>query len=741
LLLAAVQLVPTAELAQQSVRNELTFADFLTFSLSPEQLPAVAFPFLFSDAYAGLPEASYWGALEHCAFAGVPALLLALAALGGRRRDPLVRLWALLGGGALLLALGDALPFARLLYHVPLLGLFRIPARLLFVFTFAVAVLAGLGLSRAPRRALLAAAGLGLAVMLATAVAWAVAGDTFWGGRLDQLAPHGAQRFHERGAFTLFNRAVWWPLTIAALSAALLVGVARSRSGVREHAPALRRPARRRAAPACAVALLALQSADLFLFTRALPVTYPLAAEALRTPRWAAAVAAQSAGPAADRFAAVTPGSTMPFDYRPVLAGLPSIQGYDSLLLRDYAAATGIDYAGRLPEAGLSRGAPALDLLATRWLALRFPLITESNAVWGGVALPQLELGNTLQGGEGLEVPLPGAVRATGLVVVSLLGGAVGVADGTVVADVTIDAADGSVWTEVLRAGVDTGEWAWERPDVAPVVRHARAPVYERFAADGFSGLKYVTTIDWRRPVDVARVRIAARIPGTTLQLARLALFDADSGRSHPLTGMHTLLDAPGRWTTAVVSDEPPAASAALPLPAALLPRAPLGLTPPDAGGARVAVLENLAALPRAWLVPRTMALPADAALEAVRTGRLPDGRRFDPRAEALVEGAGRDLAPLDVGAALEIDPHSGVMRTRGGPAFLVVSEVFYPGWQATIDGVAVPLVRTNAILRGLELPPGDHVVRFTYAPFSVIAGALVSALTAVALAVAAWRG
>jgi hypothetical protein len=59
-------------------------------------------------------------------------------------------------------------------------------------------------------------------------------------------------------------------------------------------------------------------------------------------------------------------------------------------------------------------------------------------------------------------------------------------------------------------------------------------------------------------------------------------------------------------------------------------------------------------------------------------------------------------------------------------PGVLVLADQFYAGWEAHVDGVPAPIVRVNAILRGVPLAPGDHEIVFTFCPRALwIGGAL----------------
>jgi uncharacterized membrane protein YfhO len=57
---------------------------------------------------------------------------------------------------------------------------------------------------------------------------------------------------------------------------------------------------------------------------------------------------------------------------------------------------------------------------------------------------------------------------------------------------------------------------------------------------------------------------------------------------------------------------------------------------------------------------------------------------------------------------------------TTGSDALLVFSEIYYPGWTATIDGKPTELGRVNYILRALNVPKGSHKVVLSFFPKSV---------------------
>jgi uncharacterized membrane protein YfhO len=69
------------------------------------------------------------------------------------------------------------------------------------------------------------------------------------------------------------------------------------------------------------------------------------------------------------------------------------------------------------------------------------------------------------------------------------------------------------------------------------------------------------------------------------------------------------------------------------------------------------------------------------------------------------------------------------------GPTWLLLSDVWYPGWEARVDGVPTAIWRGNYLFRAVPIPAGGHVVEFSYRPQSFLVGMLLAAAAVLGLA------
>ena len=141
-----------------------------------------------------------------------------------------------------------------------------------------------------------------------------------------------------------------------------------------------------------------------------------------------------------------------------------------------------------------------------------------------------------------------------------------------------------------------------------------------------------------------------------------------------------------------------------------------------------VKVYERRTAPGRAWLVHGLRPVKDDAA--ALRELADPG---FDPRTAVVIPGEAPARPPA--GAAPDesltiaaYEPERVVLRADvKRPAFLVLADAAFPGWEATLDGVPAPVLRANLMFRAVGLEPGLHEIVFAYRPTSWRWGLIIS--------------
>jgi hypothetical protein len=154
------------------------------------------------------------------------------------------------------------------------------------------------------------------------------------------------------------------------------------------------------------------------------------------------------------------------------------------------------------------------------------------------------------------------------------------------------------------------------------------------------------------------------------------------------------------------------------------------------------ALYENTAALPRAFVVFEAAPLPARP--ELLHDLRTIDFRRVVLLEEGTATGSAAARNPPRAATIRRYEPNRVEVAVEDGPAgWLVLGDVWYPGWRCSIDSNEAPLLRADSLFRATAVPPGPHTVVFTFAPQSYRIGRVITfaALTLLIAGSTIWFG
>lgn len=717
--LAAIQILPTLELLAQSRRSSPASPTFAaSYQFSPFDWLTLIWPYFFQSTEGvrwGL-----WANWETAAYVGIlPLMLATLAMLSvvparsrtsmNRGRVNLISFYGLVALLSLWLALGDYAPISlyRLLESLPPFNLLRASARFVFVFDFALAVLAACG-------AEIVLSGSHLAPYWRNRLAWTYAlvlicllsvvlvvagwiganGDAAiaWLASVYSSAPNSGLLPEPRRMLDYLKESVWLGTPHFAQSVVILLS-----SGIAITIALQRRGSTK----ARGLMLVAVTLADLTVYSSGF---------------WSASSATNFAQP--DRLITTLGSDTSVgrvLDLRPIAADsnqllqvpISNAGGYSSLeLSREAQLRDAINtYSNRLLDlSGVSHiilPAQVSEMLRlsdvrSKDYDLRRPVLNLSYAT------PLAERTFKLKGG-----------KLGGIILVSALAHAPQVPQGEVVGHIILSRPGQHDQLVVIRAGLETAEWALERADVAAVALHGPAPIaYSQLTRDEvgaeYERHLYSATI----PVmslpethdDPVELRLEVTVPGIHWLVYKLAF------EQRPMLGRFDLASF---------------------------------RTEHDSKEGRI--IRNLDSLPRAWLVHQSVQLRGD---EVLRRLNSPD---FDPEETLLLEdiapqpqpcahNALGDCAAEFVSITVKSDQLTLVHVDAAADAYLVLADTWYPGWVARDGDTILPLYRGDYNYRAVFVARGPHDVSFSYEPQSQKLGALVTVLSmAVGICVLCW--
>jgi hypothetical protein len=156
-------------------------------------------------------------------------------------------------------------------------------------------------------------------------------------------------------------------------------------------------------------------------------------------------------------------------------------------------------------------------------------------------------------------------------------------------------------------------------------------------------------------------------------------------------------------------------------------------------GDPAVNIYRNETALPRAFVVHHAV-----AAANHEDAWALIHQPGFDPATTVVLEG-GQPLdsqpAGAEAGTARVVRYGSNSLEIEADTpteGYLFLSDAFYPGWTAKIDGQPAAILRADYAFRAVALPAGKHRVTMDFRPGSWFAGLGISAATLLVLVVGA---
>jgi hypothetical protein len=680
-ILALPQIIATLELSTQSflrVRKLFTGYEFFsTFHFYLLELPSLIFPGLFAG----------WGIPDHMN-AGIGPIVVVFAIVGavaglGRNRNAVF--WAGVAVLGLLLAMGPDTPLNRLMYHIPVINQFRVTGRHLLEFTFAASVLCAFGLewilnredirARATRYLLVIISAIMLLSFATVIMLPLLSPDTL-------IVFLEEQRFREPGrlsdALAVSNPHLYRPLAMLAAVAAWVI---------------LQRMFRRRTFRILITLLIVFETASLGGYPGILmktPRTYVDNSQNMCVSEEYGSII-QNTLPEHSRLVNVfPPGQICSATYNPMAhltCSVGAVNSYSPLNLERYSALLELGWTGRY--------------------SLRWNHVLQNNIVLsmlrGGYLIISKKMNLYL---DGILFAAEGRPPEPDPLVWPEWTPGKGVRwDGN---EAALSSLQGEMAELIAQVSLAPGTYEFcldargDHRDKALALYLYEMPSYTKREAlflypdhlgPDFSTFCQVLSIRATRRFYVARIETLSKAP---IHIRNIAVRHIE-GYQPPKLGKNIA----GEQVYELVAETEQAF-----------------------------IYRNRNVLPVAWSV--TNIIPARDFHEVKKKIHA---LALNPRREALVYGdelsgmTKMRFEPVDISLD-RFEPHEVALTLSSqGNGFVVLSEQYYPGWRAFIDGKETHIYAVNGILRGVLTPPGNHELVFKYRPSKIYRAMLVSAV------------
>ncbi len=152
-----------------------------------------------------------------------------------------------------------------------------------------------------------------------------------------------------------------------------------------------------------------------------------------------------------------------------------------------------------------------------------------------------------------------------------------------------------------------------------------------------------------------------------------------------------------------------------------------------ETAGKVVRVYENRRVMPSAFIAHETVFAENEVkALEEISK------QSFDPRRTVIIEDRAMELPKGQSSLSGQAEQATfsrpdintiSIDVKAASKGLLVISDQYYPGWHATVDGVDVPLARADFLFKALPIEPGNHKVLLYFRPTYLIPGLVLMAI------------
>ena len=691
------QLYPTFELAQHGFRKELTFEEFNRYILPPIQTFMLFFPHLFGNVFYPFEKSEYfgqWNLPELMGYVGIITLILSIfTVICGFRSNKYIKFWSFIAVLSLLLVFGNNIPIlSNISFQIPIINKFRVLARHFLEFNFSIAVLTAIGVSIIKKEdyAQLKSKLKSSILIFLTLFFFSLAFVFFFYEELFLMAK--SHNVLLPGFFN--NSSIWVSLVLVFTSIGAILIFSKNTKSLM-----------------ATTSFLVVLIINMLYFSLFYEWRIKVDKKMLHLPEELEEIKKDVIKSHQRLLVLEGYAGNILDPQKSSLYRIPSANFYGPLISKHYSEFLSINNAGWTNPNVLSQKDLSLNLSAIRYLFINEDTV---NDPLKNICRIGARCGPSNP--KDFEIRLHHLIKADSVQVISYLGCSTVIKHGDPIANFTIYFSDGSEQNFSIYAGIDTSEWAYECDDVLPLMNHGKAKIYSswenaRIGKKNCEGHNYISSFKIENKfIERIKIKWNEEHENGVLIVENIS-FKGPNDKEYSVSLLDRIAEINFKYFTKID---------------------------------KTLIFKNQTPFSRAWLVGKTIKAPDDEILMAVKTSQSPYLKNekgishLDLRKTALLDDN------IEVNDKIEAPPinfdenynvtitklengkfEMNIESESGG--FLVVSENYYPGWKAEIDGVATKVFRTNYSLLGIFVPQGSHIVRLNFFPDSLLISILVS--------------